>query len=173
VKTTEWSKKANQFGPILIVTAERGMAQRLTEMMRGLGPVPDTLWAGSEAEALHMMELSQPKLVFIEQPGRAVDGLALVKRMRQSAFACRQAPVVMISDDATVGAMRAAQSVGAHEFVVRPFSALDLAKRLEVLCVIQRDWIESEVYVGPDRRRFNSAAKGPERRGRAKAAPSA
>ena len=171
MKTTEWSRKATDFAPMLIVAAERGTAMRLSEMMRGLGPVPDWEWAGSEDEAWRCMKMNHPELIFIEQPGREIDGLALVKRLRESDLMCRQAPVIMMSDEATVPAIRAAQAAGAHEFLIRPFSAVDLAKRLEVLCVVQRDWVQGKVYVGPDRRRFNSAAKGPERRGRAKGPP--
>ena len=171
--TTEWAKRATKFDPILVVSAERGVAIRLTEMLRGLGPAPEVIWSGNEGEAWRYMEAVHPKLIFIEQHGREIDGLALVSKLRRSPFAGRQAPVVMMSDEATVGAMRAAQSAGAHEFLIRPFSAVDLSKRLEAICTVPRDWIEGRAYVGPNRRRFNSAAKGPERRGRLKAAPSA
>lgn len=170
--TTEWAKRAAKFDPLLVVAAERGVATRLAEVLRGLGPVPEVIWSGAEAEAWRYMEAVHPKLIFVEQQGRDIDGLALVGRLRRSPFACRQAPVVMMSDEATVGAMRAAQHAGAHEFLIRPFSLVDLARRLEAICTVPRDWIEAKAYVGPDRRRFNSAAKGPERRGRSKAASS-
>jgi DNA-binding response OmpR family regulator len=166
VTAIEWRKKATKFAPILVVSAERGVAQRLAEMMRGLGPVPEVIWSGAEGEAWRHVEATHPKLVFVEQPGFEIDGLALVRRLRRSDAPCRQAPVIMMSDEATIGAMRAAQAVGAHEFLIRPFSAHDLAKRLEAVAGTPRNWIEGRVYVGPDRRRFNSAAKGPERRGR-------
>jgi DNA-binding response OmpR family regulator len=169
VKTIEWTRTANQFAPILVVSAERGVAQRLAEMMRGLGPVAEVIWAGGVAEAWRVLENDQPKLIFLEQPGHEMDALGLVRRLRLSDLPCRQAAVVMMSDEATVGAMRAAQAAGAHEFLIRPFSAVDLAKRLEAIAAISRDWIEGKAYAGPDRRRFNSAAKGPERRGRPKA----
>lgn len=171
MQAIEWRKKATGFAPILVLSAERGVAQRLAGMMRGLGPVPEVIWSGSEDEAWRSLETEHPKLIFIEQPGHEMDGLALVSKLRQSALPCRQAAVVMMSDEATVGAMRAAQAAGAHEFLIRPFSAVDLAKRLEAIAAIPRNWIEGRAYVGPDRRRFNSAAKGPERRGRPKPPP--
>lgn len=170
--TTEWAKRATKVDPILVVAAERGIATRLTEMLRGLGPVPQVMWSGNEGEAWRFMEAMHPKLIFMEQQNRDIDGLALVTRLRHSPFPGRQAPVIMISDEATVGSMRAAQSAGAHEFLIRPFSAIDLSRRLEAVCTVPRDWIEAKAYIGPDRRRFNSAAKGPERRGRSKAQPS-
>ena len=166
MNTIEWSRKAGQFAPVLVVSAERGVAQRLAEMIRGLGPAVEVVWASGKDDAWRQIEAHHPKLIFLEQPGHEMDALALVKKLRQSDLPSRQAAVVMMSDEATVGAMRAAQAAGAHEFLIRPFSAVDLAKRLEAIAAIARNWIESDVYVGPDRRRFNSAAKGPERRGR-------
>ncbi len=41
----------------------------------------------------------------------------------------------------------------------------DLKKRLDAIILKPRDWIEAVSYVGPDRRRFNSADyKGPRKR---------
>lgn len=166
MNTIEWSRKAGQFAPILVVSAERGVAQRLAEMIRGLGPAAEVIWAGGIEDAWRQLEHAQPKMLFVEQPGHEMDALGLVRRLRLSDLPSRQAAVVMMSDEATVGAMRAAQAAGAHEFLIRPFSAVDLAKRLEAVAAVPRNWIEGRAYVGPDRRRFNSAAKGPERRGR-------
>ena len=164
--TVEWPKKASRFDPILVVASQRGVAASLAEMLRGLGPVPEVLWAGTTADAWRHMEALHPKLIFVEQVGRDFDGLALVQKLRRSPFASRRSAVVMICDEATVLSMRAAQNAGAHEFLLRPFSAVDLGRRLEAICVVPRNWIEAETYVGPDRRRFNSAAGGPERRKR-------
>ena len=170
--TVEWSKRASKFDPILVVAAQRGTAISLTEMLRGLGPVPEVVWAGTAGDAWRVMEAMHPKLIFMEQAAREFDGLELTQKLRRSPYASRRSAVVMICDEATVLSMRAAQNAGAHEFLLRPFSAVDLGRRLEAICVVPRTWIEAQMYVGPDRRRFNSAAKGPERRGRAvKAAP--
>jgi DNA-binding response OmpR family regulator len=152
------------FAPILVISTERRTAAGLAEVMRGLGPVGEILWAGANADGWRLIEVYHPKLVFIEQAGRDIDGLALTKQLRHSPLPNRQAPVILISDEATIGAMRAAQNAGAHEFLIRPFSALDLSRRLEAVCGSARLWIEASAYIGPDRRRFNSAAKGPERR---------
>lgn len=164
--TSHWSKLATKFEPILVVSAQRGVATSLAEMMRGLGPVPEVLWAGTTADAWRYMEAAHPKLIIMEQVGRDFDGLELTQKLRRSPYSSRRSAVIMISDEATVAAMRAAQNAGAHEFLVRPFAAIDLARRLEAICVVPRNWIEAQMYVGPDRRRFNSAAKGPERRQR-------
>jgi DNA-binding response OmpR family regulator len=160
-----WRKAAGRVSPILVVADDRITASRISEMMRGLGPVGDVQWSGGAAEAWRYLEAMHPQLLFIEQAGRNVDGLALTQRLRLSSLAVRETPVVMISEEKTVAAMRAAQNAGADEFLIRPFSAADLDRRLEAICA-PRTWVEGQTYVGPDRRRFNAAAAGPERRRR-------
>ena len=163
---TEWCKRALQFDPVLVVATERGTADAIAQLLRGFGAAPRLIWSGAEADCWRRFEVSRPKLIFMEQAGRAIDGLALTKKLRRSPFACCSSPVVMLSNERTVTALRDAQNAGASEFLTRPFSTEDLARRLEAVCRVSRDWIEAETYVGPDRRRFDSAAKGPERRGR-------
>jgi hypothetical protein len=51
-----------------------------------------------------------------------------------------------------------ARDAGVHEFLRRPISLGDLERRLDAVSGRPRDWIEAVNYVGPDRRRFNSAA---------------
>ena len=47
----------------------------------------------------------------------------------------------------------------------KPFTIKDLERRLEAVTLKPRDWVEAVQYVGPDRRRFNSAEyKGPRKR---------
>ena len=162
----EWCRNALLFDPVLVVTSERGTAAAIAQLLRGFGPAPQVIWAGSEHDAWRHFDSSHPKLIFLEQAGRVIDGLVLTKRLRRSPFASRSCPVVMLSNERTVAALRDAQNAGASEFLTRPFSAGDLARRLEAVCTVPRDWIEAETYIGPDRRRFNSAAKGPERRAR-------
>jgi len=52
-----------------------------------------------------------------------------------------------------------------HEFVRKPYTLKDLARRIDAVSTDNRDWIEAVGYVGPDRRRFNSAEYlGPRKR---------
>ena len=52
--------------------------------------------------------------------------------------------------------IKAARDSGAHEFLCKPFTAGHLFKRVENVALKPRLWIEAKMYVGPDRRRFNS-----------------
>ena len=52
--------------------------------------------------------------------------------------------------------IKGARDAGAHEFLRKPYTIKDLFKRVENVILKPRDWIEAQMYVGPDRRRFNS-----------------
>jgi len=104
--------------------------------------------------------------VFVERGMATPDGLQFVRDLRRSNLAAKAAPVIVLSDERTVAALREAQNAGVHEFLVRPFSAAHLIRRLDAICGDQRLWIDTSSYVGPERRRFNSAdaPKASERR---------
>jgi CheY-like chemotaxis protein len=151
--------------PVLVVTRFRADAQLITEQMRAFSATVVTHWAATGEAALAKAAAHTPRLVFVEHPVEGSAGLAFVRKLRRSDLGCREAPVIVLTSQPTLGAMREAQNAGAHEFLVRPFNALQFAKRLEVV-IAPRPWIETAVYVGPDRRRFNSAGglAGPDRR---------
>jgi CheY-like chemotaxis protein len=85
-----------------------------------------------------------------------LDGVEFTRKLRRSTLACRQAPVVMMTGQATAAAILAARDAGVHEFLRKPFTTKDLVRRLEAVTLRPRDWIEAVDYIGPDRRRFNS-----------------
>ena len=159
-----WTEDVSRLQPVLVVTPYRADANLITELLRGFASTIATLYAQTPETALAVAAARSPRLIFVDQAAPPGDGLAFVRKLRRSDLPCREAPVIMMTSQPTLRAMRDAQNAGAHEFLVRPFSAQHLAKRLEVV-IAPRPWIETASYVGPDRRRFNSAALlGPDRR---------
>ena len=161
MRPKSWRQASMQFDHILVVSGQRAVAASLREMLRGFGPHGTVAWTSSATDALEMAAKAPRCLLFVEAGSREVDGLSLVGSLRRSAAAAKAAPVIVISDVGTVAALRDAQNAGAHEFMIRPFSAAHLLKRLDAICGDPRSWIEVATYVGPDRRRFNSAAARP------------
>ncbi len=166
-------KTARAMGPllarVLILDPSPASARLLAELLQmvGLGEV----WTGASTErALHLAETADPQLIFTEFAGEGVDGIGFVRRLRRGNLACRKAPVIMVTAQATPGSILAARNVGVHEFLRKPFAIKDLVRRLEAVAVRPRDWIEAVGYVGPDRRRFNSGEYRGARRRRVDAA---
>ncbi|HSV04566.1 MAG TPA: response regulator [Phenylobacterium sp.] len=140
---------------VLIVDPQVANAKLLGELMRSM--VRCQVWAAAtSAKALKLAGAVGPDLMFVELAGEGLDGVDFTRRLRRSTLACRDAPVIMVSGQATAAAILAARDAGVHEFIRKPFTVKDLTRRLEAVTLHPRDWIEAVDYVGPDRRRFNS-----------------
>jgi DNA-binding response OmpR family regulator len=140
---------------VLIVDADETSAQA-TAALLALSGRPDVWTVATTAKALKLAAKVDPDLIICELSGEKLDGLALTRSLRRSDHIGRRAPVILTGRDATVGTVLAARDVGAHELLPRPFTARDLARRIDA--VLQpREWVEAMDYVGPDRRSFNAA----------------
>jgi DNA-binding response OmpR family regulator len=155
---------------VLVVDPFPGSARLICDMMRGMGA-----WGIDHAEttqrAFELAESAHPQLIITELTGPDTDGLPFIQKVRKSALACRQAPIIVVTSEATEQTIKGARDAGAHEFLKKPFSAADLLKRVENVALKPRPWIEAVHYIGPCRRRFNSANyAGPRRRNTDKSA---
>ena len=149
---------------VLVVDPNPATARLLGDQMRQLGGVQ--IYAAPTIEKAYAMARTvDPQLIFVEHASAGCDGLALAKKIRRSDLACRENPIVMCTAEATAEAIFGARDAGIHEFMRKPFTIKDLERRLEAVTLKPRDWVEAVQYVGPDRRRFNSAEyKGPRKR---------
>ena len=162
----DWTEDVSRLQPVLVVTQHRADANLVMEQLRGFASTIITLWAQTTEAVWPPRRSRSPGLLIVEQAPPPLDGLAFVRSLRRSSLSCREAPVIMMTSQPTLRATcaRRAERRAAHEFLVRPFSAHQLAKRLEAVAA-PRPWLETATYAGPDRRRFNSAALlGPDRR---------
>jgi len=158
------SEVAQHVRRVLVVDANPGSARMVAEFLKTLG-VGSINLETSGSGAMRVCEQIEPQVIFTELSGPKLNGLDLVRKLRRGDLACRTAPVVMITAEATAAAIIAARDAGVHEFLRRPFTLGQLTKRIEAVMLHPREWIEAISYVGPDRRRFNSGDyKGPRKR---------
>lgn len=157
---------------VLIADPNPASARLLADLMRNFG-AREVWFEPDERYALELADGANPTVIFVERSGPKLDGEAFTKRLRRSTFVCRRVPVIMVTSDATASTIKGARDSGVHEFLRKPFTTGDLLKRLEAVAVKPRDWIEAVQYVGPDRRRFNSAEFKGQRRRRADASTGA
>lgn len=148
---------------VLIVDSSTAGTRMLAELIRSVTS-SHVVQAQTMGEAMSLAGSFDPQIIFVAQDS-AIDGAALTKLIRKSELACRKAAVIMILAEATAATIVAARDAGVHEFLVKPFTMKDLVRRLEAISLKSRDWVEAVDYIGPDRRRFNSADyKGPQKR---------
>jgi DNA-binding response OmpR family regulator len=149
---------------VLIVEPTAASARLLLELIKGGGGKQIQIERSFQA-AFDACRRVEPRLIFTEVGGPDLEGLTFVRTLRRSDLACRQAVVIVVTAEATARVIVAARNAGVHEFLRKPFTARDLARRLEAAALHPRDWIEAVGYVGPDRRRFNSGDyQGPRKR---------
>ncbi len=140
----------------LVVDPLPASARLMTDLLHNIWP--GQVWAAATTrQALSLAQSVEPQLIFTEYAGEELDGLAFTRGLRRSDFACRKAPVIMLTAHATPAAILGARDAGVHEFLRKPFTNKDLIRRIEVVVCYPRGWVEAVGYVGPDRRRFNSA----------------
>lgn len=148
---------ARQLQRVLIVDPNNNACKILSDLMKNLGSLK-VLTTHRTSFAFEIARDSNPQIIFTEYAAENFDGVDFVRRLRRSDMRCRQVPIVMTTSEATAESIRATRDAGAHEFLRKPFTLNELYRRLEAVTMHSRDWIEAPSYVGPDRRRFNSAA---------------
>jgi len=146
---------ANVLRRVLIVDPDQARARVTGELLQdALSP---QIWAAStSSKAFRLADKIDPDLIVCEF-SKEFDGLAFARGLRRSDLRCRKAPIVFVMTTPIASAILAARDAGAHEFLRRPFTLRDLNRRLEAIALQPRAWVEGVDYVGPDRRRFNSA----------------
>lgn len=141
---------------VLIVDPNAHIAKLLAESLKTLGSRDVTIEPGRD-RGMQAAAAIEPTLIVTEFFDE-IDGPAFIRGIRKSSLACRKAPIMVLSANATTSTIKAARDAGAHEFLRKPFSQGDLLRRLENLSRIARPWVDNAIYTGPDRRRFNSGA---------------
>jgi len=154
---TAKGRKTTKFDRILVIDPNLATAKMLANALRALSPSAQVYGAKDTGKAMLLAEEVGPQLVFVEAAAPGLDGMAFSRAFRRSDLAAREAPIIMVFSEATGAQILGARDSGVHEFLRRPISMGDLERRLAAVSGQPRDWIEGVEYVGPDRRRFNSA----------------
>jgi CheY-like chemotaxis protein len=140
-------------GRVLIVDANLAFGRLLGELMKEIG-ARTPIYATQSERAFEICADFDPQVIFTEVEGPEIDGVAFTRGLRHSGLSARKTPVVVTATQPREGVIKAARDAGAHEFLVKPFTAGHLLKRVANVTLKPRLWIEARHYVGPDRRRF-------------------
>ena len=155
---------AHHIERVMVVDPFPGSAKLQADMMRRLGAM-DVEIVDRSKKAFELADSFNPQIIMTEYGGPNIDGPLFTKRLRRSTYHCRQAPVIIVTSEATELSIKTSRDSGAHEFLKKPFAAQDLMRRVENVCLKPRPWIEAVHYVGPCRRRFNNGMyHGPKKR---------
>jgi two-component system, chemotaxis family, chemotaxis protein CheY len=96
----------------------------------------------------------RPDIILTDWQMPHMDGLELTKLIRTSQQSPdKTIPIVMMTGYGSPQKISAARDFGVTEFLVKPFSAIDISKRIQNVIRSPRDFIVTSNYAGPDRRR--------------------
>jgi DNA-binding response OmpR family regulator len=138
---------------ILIIDPDDNAVAALVAVLRSISHCQ--VWTAEEDEGVDLAGRIAATTIFVEQSA-GQDGGAVVRTLRRSGTPAARAVAIMMTPHPTMFGIVAARECGAHEVLRKPFARSDLVRRLEVVALEPREWIETATYFGPDRRRFNS-----------------
>jgi two-component system, OmpR family, response regulator RegX3 len=120
---------AMQFGrrTILLVEDEESITAPLSEALRREGFEPQI--AGTAAEALELAEASEPDLVLLDVMLPDGSGFDVCRELR----ARSHVPIIMLTARGDEADRVAGLEVGADDYVVKPFSAREVAARIRAV----------------------------------------
>ena len=122
--------------------------------------------ASDGEQAFQIFKKESPDIILTDWAMSNIDGIELTKLMRTHPESPNQmVPIILISGYSAWSRVEIARDAGVTEFLAKPFTANDIARRLIHVITKPRNFIETGSFFGPDRRRIkNSNFKGPFKR---------
>jgi len=121
--------------------------------------------ASDTDETLALIQSETIDILILDWKMTPMTGLDLVKLIRDPNRSPRPfLPIIMLTAYGEPAKVREARDAGVTEFMVKPFSAEGLYRRLAVIVNRPRPFVRTKVFFGPDRRRMEADFNGPERR---------
>ena len=94
-----------------------------------------------------------------------LDGISFTRRVRNDPSSANQfTPVILMTGFTEKRRVMEARDAGITEFLVKPFNARDLYRRMAQIIEKPRQFVRSEDFFGPDRRRKSDKDYSGERR---------
>lgn len=129
------------------------MQTLIVAVLQTLG-VGKIMTASSGQKGFERFCIEKPDIVLSDWHMKPVSGMDLLEMIRTHPDSPnKMTPVIMITGYSAIKRIITARDLGATEFLVKPFSAGDLARRIAHVISRPRDFVETGDYFGPDRRR--------------------
>lgn len=138
---------------ILLVEDTAPMRKILVSVLGLLGF--KTIHAASSGEAGYkLFKERNPDIVITDWMMEPMDGVELIKMIRTRSDSPNPfVPIILVTGYAATTKVKIARDNGMTEFLVKPFTAKELAARITHVINRPRDFVEAPQFIGPDRRR--------------------
>lgn len=136
---------------VLVIEDSAYMRTIIRTILQGLG-VREIFEAEDGGVGLEKLEQLSPDLLIIDWVLPILDGPELVRLVRNPNHPMGTVPIIMISSYAEKHRIMEAKQLGVHEFLRKPFSAKDMYLRIVAATSMDRPFVRTDTYYGPEPR---------------------
>jgi two-component system, chemotaxis family, chemotaxis protein CheY len=145
---------------ILIVDGKRINAKLLSDLLSGLGVVKITVAADSTI-AMTFLHQKAFDAVFFDDAVGPLNPAAFVTALRKDGtIECHQVPCILMSAAPDRKQVEIARDSGFNDFIAVPVSVNTVKNKLTSVLTAPKQFISSDAFSGPDRRRRREGANG-------------
>lgn len=130
---------------ILVIEDNEDLSANIIEFLSAKGHVVDSATDG--VTGLHLAVVNDFDAIVLDLMLPGIDGLALCKRLRRETD--KHTPVLMLTARDTIEDKLAGFDSGADDYLIKPFSLLELDARLEVLGSRGPRKTSNQLQIGP------------------------
>ncbi len=143
---------------VLLVDHNQKSLDMLSSIFQGFG-VKQQIKRGATAEAVSTIETREVDLILIDCSMPEMDGYDFTRWLRrETPPPMRYTPVILLTGHAAQSKVQKGRDCGASFVVTKPLTPTVLLQRILWLGADERNFVECDTYVGPDRRVRNFGA---------------
>ena len=135
-------------GKLRIAVVDDNAAMRgIVRSVLGAFGIINVYEASDVDAALHILRGEKIDILICDWKMKPVDGLALVRTLRDPEESpCPLLPIIMLTAYAEPSKVKEARDAGVTEFLVKPFAAEGLYKRLQMIVNRPRPFVRTKVF---------------------------
>lgn len=138
---------------ILVVEDNNPMLEICKTLLMTFG-IGEVIIARNGDDGFKIFCKENPDIVLADWMMHPTDGISLTRRIRNDMLSPNHyVPVILMTGFSEKKRVVQARDAGVTEFLVKPFTARDLYKRIAQIIERPRQFVRSEDFFGPDRRR--------------------
>lgn len=138
---------------ILIAEDNQPMLELVKSLVQTFG-IKRVFTARDGEQAFRIFRQEQPDIIIADCMMEPMDGIALTRHIRNNPESPNQfTPIILMTGFSEKRRILHARDTGVTEFLVKPFNARDLYRRIAQIIEQPRKFVRSEDFFGPDRRR--------------------
>ena len=150
----------------ILVVEDMAPMLALTKSILSIFGFGNIITASNGEQAYELYQKQHPDIIITDWLMEPINGLDLIEKIRKDPASHNPfIPIILMTGFSDRSRVERARDNGVTEFLVKPFSAKDIYSRIVQIIEKPRQFVNSEEFFGPDRRRRKiSDYPGPHRR---------